>query len=101
MNEYNIVELFISFPIYIKIIISICIICIFVCLFIFRSNLIIKKITKNAIILAETKFNSGEGQQKLEYAVNYIQNKLPFILKFIITKKILINIIEITLQKCK
>lgn len=57
------------------------------------------KISIEAIRKAETLLNSGEGQKKLDYAVNYIQLKLPIILKPFMTKKLIVSIIEYLLNK--
>lgn len=78
---------------------SIIIIVIFIMFLIF---LFIKKQYKifiEAIIKAETMLNSGDGQKKLEYAVHYIQSKLPIILKPFMTKKLIVTIIEYLLNK--
>lgn len=52
-----------------------------------------------AIRKAEQSLNSGEGQKKLDYAVNYIQSKLPKILRIFFTKKLIVSIIEYLLNK--
>lgn len=67
---------------------------IFSILYIKRSSDIVKKIVLEAICEAEGKFNSGEGQQKLEFAVECIRGNLPFILKLLLTKSTLVTIIE-------
>lgn len=54
---------------------------------------------KKAIQEAERIFNSGEGQQKLEYAVEFIKSKTPIYLKPFITKKLIVSIIEWLLNK--
>ena len=53
----------------------------------------------DAIRKAEVSLNSGEGQKKLDYAVNYIQGKLPIILRPFLTKKVIVSIIEYLLNK--
>lgn len=68
-------------------------------LYVKRSSPIVKTIVTNAIIDAEQKFNSGEGQQKLQYATIAIQAGLPFILKFFFSKRMIVTIIESTLNK--
>lgn len=73
-----------------------------VCVLILIVGMFIKKqygIFIEAIRKAEVSLNSGEGQKKLEYAVSYIQNKLPKLLKPFLTKKIIVSIIESLLNK--
>ena len=60
----------------------------------------------NAVIMAETSFNSGEGSKKLEAAVQFVvarTNTLPLpakmILMYFINKKRMVDIIEKSLQK--
>lgn len=65
-----------------------------VIIYIKRSSDIVKKIVLEAINEAECKFNSGEGQQKLDFAVDCIKIKLPFILGIFLTKNSLVSIIE-------
>lgn len=67
---------------------------IFSILYIKRSSDTVKKIVLEAICEAECKFNSGEGQQKLEFAVEVIRLRLPFIIKIFLTKSTLVTIIE-------
>ena len=67
---------------------------IFSILYIKRSSDIVKKIVLEAICEAEGKFNSGEGQQKLEFAVECIRGNLPFIIRLFLTKSTLVTIIE-------
>ncbi len=67
---------------------------IFSILYIKRSSDIVKKIILEAICEAEGKFNSGEGQQKLEFAVECIRGNLPFIIRLFLTKSTLVTIIE-------
>ena len=61
---------------------------------------------RQAVIVSEESFNSGEGRKKLEAAVNFIlyrTSSLPWIARIIIIKfisrKRMIDIIEKTLQK--
>lgn len=78
---------------------SIVIIVIFIVFLIF---LFVKKQYKifiDAIRKAETMLNSGEGQKKLDFAVHYIQSKLPIVLKPFMTKKLIVSIIEYLLNK--
>lgn len=55
---------------------------------------IIKNLAKNAVLVAEDKFGSGNGQEKKQMAVEYIVNNLPFpefikqILAFLLSKMI-------------
>lgn len=69
------------------------------CVYFFREKKIVKQIIVNAICEAEIKFNSGEGQKKLDYAVSYIKGKLPRYLSFLISKSILVTLIEHLLNK--
>lgn len=66
----------------------------FAILYIKRSSDTVKKIVLEAICEAECKFNSGEGQQKLEFAVECIRGNLPFIIRLFLTKSTLVTIIE-------
>lgn len=52
-----------------------------------------------AIRNSETALNSQKGQEKLDYAVKYVQDKLPIILRLVMTKKAIVNIIEYLLNK--
>ena len=61
---------------------------------------------KQAVIVSEESFNSGEGKKKLEAAINFIlyrTSTLPWIARIVIirfiSKKRMIDIIEKTLQK--
>ena len=61
---------------------------------------------RQAVIVSEESFNSGEGRKKLEAAVNFIlyrTSTLPWIARIVIirfiSKKRMIDIIEKTLQK--
>lgn len=47
-----------------------------------------------AVIQAEELYKSGEGQKKLEYAVNYIKSRLPWWLSWLISINAIKNIIE-------
>lgn len=67
--------------------------------FIMREKKVVKQIVYNGIVLAETKFNSGDGQKKLEFATNYIQLQLPKWLSFIISKSLIVTMIEFVLNK--
>lgn len=68
-------------------------------LYIKRASPYVKDIITNAIIEAENHFNSGEGQQKLHFAVTTIRGKLPVILRIFITHRMLVTMIETTLNK--
>ncbi|WP_339010349.1 hypothetical protein [Fusobacterium animalis] len=64
------------------------------------------QIFDNAVVYAETSFNYGDNLKKLNAAVNFIierTNNLPFIARVVIrrflSRKRMIDIIEITLQK--
>ena len=61
---------------------------------------------KQAVIVSEESFNSGEGRKKLEAAINFIlyrTSSLPWIARIVIirfiNKKRMVDIIEKTLQK--
>lgn len=47
-----------------------------------------------AVIQAEELYKSGEGQKKLEYAVNYVKNRLPWWLSWLISINAIKKIIE-------
>lgn len=68
-------------------------------LYIKRKSPMIKEIVETAIIEAENKFNSGEGQEKLKYATSKIRERVPTIFKVFITHSIAVTIIEDTLNK--
>lgn len=81
-------------------IISAVIISLFIVLY--RKGKKAKIIINNGIVLAESYFNSGEGQKKLDYAVEYIVAFLPVILrgKYIskIVKFFIVSVIELILK---
>lgn len=61
---------------------------------------------RQAVIVSEESFNSGEGRKKLEAAINFIlyrTSSLPWIARIVIirfiNKKRMVDIIEKTLQK--
>lgn len=68
----------------------------FLCLvvYFYREKEVIKHLALEAALKAEEAFNSGEGQAKLDYAVEYIKRRLPIYLRFIVTKYVLVTIIE-------
>lgn len=82
------------------IIISAVLISLFIVLY--RKGKKAKIIINNGIVLAENYFNSGEGQKKLDYAVDYIVAFLPLILrgKYIskIVKFFIVSVIELILK---
>lgn len=47
-----------------------------------------------AVIQAEELYKSGEGQKKLEYAVNYVKSRLPWWVRWLISINAIKNIIE-------
>lgn len=98
MDFEAIKNLILSNPIYMWIAIGIIVILIVLAI-IFKEKNIVKKAIYNGIVLAEKEFNSGEGQQKLEFATNYVKEQLPKWLRFIITKKLIVTIIEFVLNK--
>ena len=69
-----------------------------VLLFIFRESKIVIDTIGNAIVEAETKLNSEDGQKRLDYAVTLVQNKLPTFAKIFITKKMIVSLIELMLN---
>lgn len=68
-------------------------------LYIKRKSPYVKEVVTNTIMEAEKMFNSGEGQQKLKFAVTAIRAKLPMILRIFITHRMLVTMIEGTLNK--
>lgn len=68
-------------------------------LYIKRKSPLVKQIVENAIIEAEKKFNSGEGQLKLKYATERVRERVPIIFKVFITHSMTVTIIENTLNK--
>lgn len=71
---------------------------ILILLFIFRQTKIVINIVGNAIVETEKKFNSEKGQAKLDHAVEIVQNKLPFFLRVIMTKYVIVSLIEYLLN---
>lgn len=69
-----------------------------VLLVIFRESKIVIDTVGNAIVEAETKLNSEDGQKRLEYAVSLVKSKLPKFAKIFITKKMIVSIIELMLN---
>lgn len=69
---------------------------VFICgiLYVKRSSDTVKTIVLNAINESEERFNSGEGQAKLDFAVETVRGGLPFILRIFMTKAMIISIIE-------
>ncbi|MGL6130232.1 MAG: hypothetical protein ACRCZ9_01290 [Fusobacteriaceae bacterium] len=47
----------------------------------------------------ERVFNSGQGQEKLEFATMVIKSKLPSIASVFVTKRMIVSMIETTLNK--
>lgn len=70
-----------------------------VILYVKRSSPYVKEVVLNAVIEAENHFNSGEGQQKLHFAVTTIRMRLPLILRMFVTHRMLVTMIETTLNK--
>ena len=54
----------------------------------------IKKIALEAILKAEEQYNTKTGQERFEYAVDFVYNKLPDFVKAILPKEIVLNIIN-------
>lgn len=69
------------------------------CLYFLREKKIVRQIIINAICEAEVRFNSGEGQAKLDFATEQIKKKLPRYLSFIVSKSIIVTFIEYFLNK--
>ena len=65
---------------------------------VFRESKYVIKIVGEAIVEAEKKLNSESGQKRLEYAVERIEEQLPYLLKPFMTKRILVSIIEFMLN---
>lgn len=94
----NIKNIILSNPTYIWLLVILGIILFVIAIF-YREKNIVKKAVYNGIVLAEKKFNSGEGQQKLEFATDYVKQQLPTWLRFLVTKKLIVTIIEFVLDK--
>lgn len=67
-------------------------------LYIFRKTPVVIKIITEGIEEAEQSLNGEKGQEKLDVAVNYIQSKTPFVLRFLVTKSALVTLIELLLK---
>lgn len=52
-----------------------------------------------AILVAEKEFSSGEGKEKMEFAVNYVFDLLPVYLKALFPKDLVCSILEKFIQK--
>lgn len=59
----------------------------------------IKKIALEAILKAEEQYNTKTGQERFEYAVDFVYNKLPDFVKAILPKEIVLNIIKNIVQQ--
>lgn len=81
-----------------SIIIVVLFIIILVLLYVFRKTPTVIKIITEGIAEAENNLNGKKGQEKLDMAVDYIQSKTPFILKFIVTKSTVVTVIELLLK---
>lgn len=68
-------------------------------LYIKRTSPYVKEIVKSAVIDAERHFNSGQGQLKLKFATEKIRQSLPLVLRVFITHRMIVTMIEITLNK--
>lgn len=69
-----------------------------VLIFIFKESKIVIDTVGNAIVEAETKLNSEDGQKRLEYAVSLVKSRLPKFAGIFITKKMIVSIIELMLN---
>ena len=67
-------------------------------LYIFRKTPVAIKIITEGIEKAEQSLNGEKGQEKLDVAVDYIQTKTPFLLRFLVTKSALVTLIELLLK---
>lgn len=68
-------------------------------LYINRKRKFVKDLVKTAVVNAEKSFNSNQGQEKLDFATEYIKSRLPVILKYFISKRMIVSMIESTLNK--
>lgn len=67
--------------------------------FVKRESKVVQRIVLDVVLEAERKFNTKEGQLKLEYAVRQLKLKVPTVLRFLITKHMLVTLIEYVLNK--
>lgn len=90
-------EIFAQFSMvdYIMVFVAIIVVILFI---IYRQSKYVIKIVGEAIVEAEKRLNSESGQKRLEYAVEKIEEQLPYILKPLMTKRILVSIIEFMLN---
>lgn len=70
-----------------------------VIVFIKRESKLVQQSVLSVILEAERKFNTKEGQLKLDYVVKELKLKVPTILRFLITKHMLVSLIEYLLNK--
>lgn len=96
--KQDIVEFFQQFDKTSVVILLVCVI-ILVIFYIKRNSKNIRDIVNNALIETETYLNSSEGQRKIENGITIAKFKLPFIVKLFITKRVVITIIEIIMNK--
>lgn len=67
-------------------------------LFIFKEAKIVVEVVGKAVVEAETTLNGEEGQKKLDYAVQKVQELLPKPIKAFVTKSLIVTIIEVMLK---
>ena len=79
-------------------IIGVILVAIVVLLILFRETKQVVEIVGYAIVEAEKACNSKKGQEKLDYAVKRVQDRLPKILSIFISKYIIVSIIEFMLN---
>lgn len=70
----------------------------FIIIVVFRECRLIKKVILEAIVTAETKLNGQSGQAKLSYVVTTVDQKLPKWVSIFVTKKMIVDIVEESLN---
>lgn len=70
----------------------------FIIIVVFRECRLIKKVILEAIVTAETKLNGQTGQAKLDYVVTTVGQKLPKWVSIFVTKKMIVDIVEESLN---
>lgn len=86
------------------IVIAICIIFILWIIYLCKKNGL-KQIALDAILKAEKDYNTKSGQERLEYAVYFVYDRLPDIVKLFLTKDLALtlckNIVQQTFDEVK
>lgn len=72
---------------------------IFTLLYLNKGIPFVRELIESVVIEAEKEFNSGEGQLKLNYAIDKLRAKLPSVLRIFVSRSVLVTLIENALNK--